>query len=253
MVKEEKVKEVEELKKLIESYPVIGILDMFKLPSKQLQEIRKKIRGKALIKMTKKSLLKLAIKNSSKQKIQELEKMIPQQPAIVLTELEPFKFYLMISRMKSPTVAREGDVATNDILVSAGPTSLLPGPVISELTKVGIPVGVEEGKIAVKKDTVVAKKGEKISKQLAAALRKLNIEPMEVGLNIVSIYENGVIYGKDVLELVNFFPEKLKEAFNKALSLSVAIAYPTKHNIKFLLTKAFNNAKIIKDKIGGMS
>lgn len=253
MVREEKVKEVEELKKMIDSYPVIGILNMFKLPSRQLQEIQKKIRGKALIKITKKSLLKLAMKNSAKEKMQELEKEIPQQPAIFLTESDPFKFYSMIDKMKSPAAAKEGDVAPSDILVSAGPTSLLPGPAISELTKAGIPAGVEEGKIAVKKDTIVVRKGEKISKQLAAALRKLNIEPMEVGLNIVAIYDKGMIYGKEALNLVNVFPEKMKEGFNQALNLSVAVCYSTKDNIKFLLAKAFNSAKAIESKVGGMS
>jgi large subunit ribosomal protein L10 len=253
MAREEKVKEVEELKKMIDSYPVIGILDMFKLPSRQLQEIQKKIRGKALIRMTKKSLLKLAMKNSVKQKMGELEKAIPQHPAIVFTELEPFRFYLTIYKMKSAAAAKDGDIAPNDILVSAGPTSLLPGPAISELTKAGIPAGVEEGKIAVKKDTVVARRGERISKELAAALRKLNIEPIEVGLNIVAIYDRGMIYGKEALDFVNVFSEKLKEGFSQALNLSVAVSYPTKDNIKFLLAKAFNSAKALENKIGGTS
>lgn len=253
MVKEEKLKQVEELKKMIDAYPIICILDMFKLPSKQLQEIQKKIRGKAMIKMTKKSLLKLAIKGSSRQKIQELEKSIPQQPAMIFTELEPFRFYSMIDKMRSAAAAKEGDTAPSDILVTAGPTNLLPGPAISELTRVGIPAGVEEGKIAVKKDVVVAKKGDKISSHLASALRKLNIEPMEIGLNIVAIYDNGMIYGKDALSFVNVFPEKLKEGFNYALNLSVSISYPTKDNIKFLLAKAFNSAKVLESKIGGMS
>ena len=171
MPKEKKVKEVEEIKKMIDVYPVIGILDMFKLPTKPLQDVQKKLRGKILIRMMKKSLLKLAIKNSSKQKIQELENVIPQQPAVIFTELEPFKFYSTVDKMKSPASAKEGDVAPGDILVSAGPTSLLPGPAISELAKAGIPAGVEEGKIAVKRDTVVAKKGQVISKDLAGALR----------------------------------------------------------------------------------
>jgi large subunit ribosomal protein L10 len=100
---------------------------------------------------------------------------------------------------------------------------------------------------------VVAKKGDKISKQLAAALRKLNIEPIEVGLNIVAIHYNGMIYKKDALEFVNVFPIKLAEAFNQALNLSVAICYPTKENIKYLLAKAYRIASSLKNKIGGMS
>ena len=249
MVKEEKLKAVEELKKQIEQSSVVGILDMFKLPSRQFQEIQKKVRGKATIRMTKKTILKFAIKGSSKPGMQELEKIIPQQPAVVFTEEELFKFYLLISKMRSPTSAKEGDIAPEDILVSAGPTNLLPGPAISELTRAGIPAGVEEGKIAVKKDTVAAKKGDKISKQLAAALRKLNIEPIEVGLNIVAIHYNGMIYKKDALEFVNVFPSKMVEAFNQALNLSVAICYPTKENIKYLLAKAYRIASSLKNKL----
>lgn len=252
MVKEEKLAKAEELKKTIEQYPVIGLVDMFKLPSRQLQEIKKKIRGKGTIKMTKKSLLEVAINNSSKQNVKDLISLIPQQPALILAQADPFKFYSMIEKMKSRTFAKEGDVTVTDIHVSAGPTSLLPGPAISELSKAGIPAGVEEGKIAIKKDVTVAKKGDVVSKALAAALRKLGIETMEIGLKIVAIYDNGTIYKIDVLSLVNIYPEKLKEAYNSAMNLSVSISYPTKENIKFLLAKAFNSANGLKSKVGGV-
>jgi len=253
MVREEKIAEAEELKKIIEQYPVIGLVDMFKLPSKQLQEIKRKIRGKGIIKMTKKSLLETAIKNSSKQNIKELVDIIPQQPAIILTQTDPFKFYSMVEKLRSSTFAKEGDIAQTEIKVSAGPTSLLPGPAISELTRAGISAGVEEGKIAIKKDVTVAKKSDVISKQLAAALRKLGIEAMEVGLKIVAIYDNGTIYKMDVLSLVNAYPGKLKEAFSNTMNLSINISYPTKENIKFLLAKAFNSANALKSKFGGVS
>ncbi|HKZ45400.1 MAG TPA: 50S ribosomal protein L10 [archaeon] len=253
MVKEEKVARAEELKSIIEKYPVIGLVDMFKLPSRQLQEIKKNIRGKGTIKMTKKALLMIAIGHSSKPNIKELVDLIPQQPALILAQADPFKFYSMVGKLKSRTFAKEGDVTMVDIHVSAGPTSLLPGPAISELSKAGIPAGVEEGKIAIKKDVTVAKKGDIVSKPLAAALRKLGIETMEVGLKIVAIYDNGTLYKMDVLSLVNVYPEKLKEAYNSAMNLSVSISYPTKENIKFLLAKAFNSANGLKSKVGGVS
>jgi len=255
MVSEEKKQEVEKLKKLVESYSAVVVLDMHKLPSKQLQQIQKKVRGKAVMKMTKKSVLNLAIKNSSLQNREELLKVVPQQPAIILTNEDPFKFYISVDKMKSAAPAKAGDIAPNDITVTAGPTNLMPGPAISELSKVGIAAGVEDGKIAVKKDAVVARKGDKISSTLASALRKLNIEPMMVGLNIVGIYQNGMIYSKEALEFANTFADRLKEAFSNALSLSVAVCYPTKENIKYLLAKAYNIAsafeKRFEEKIGG--
>jgi large subunit ribosomal protein L10 len=253
LTKEEKIKAVEELKKEIDQSEVVGILDMFKLPSRQFQQIQKKIRGKTKIRVVKKSILMFAIKASEKPGIKSLEQIVPQQPAIFFTGQEPFKFYFLIDKMKSPVAAKEGDVAPNDILVNAGPTNLLPGPAISELTRAGIPAGVEEGKIAVKKDVVVAKKGDKISKMLAAALRKLKIEPVEVGLNVVAICHNGMIYKKEALDFVNVFPSKLIEAFNQALNLSVAISYPTKENIGHLLAKGYRIASGLKNKIGGLN
>lgn len=249
MVREEKITATKKMKELVENSQVIGILDMHKLPSRQFQQIKKKMRDIATIKMAKKSLIRIAIKSANKENINELEKLIPTQPAIILTKSEPFKFYMEVSKLKSQTFAKEGDIAPNDIKISAGPTSLLPGPAITELTKAGIPAGVEEGKIAIKKDVVVVKKGGKISKDLSMALKKLGIETVEIGLNIVAIYD-GKVYTKDVLELVNTYSGKINEAYNQALNLSVFICYPTKENIQQLLAKAFNAAKSIEN-LGG--
>jgi large subunit ribosomal protein L10 len=252
VVKEEKLKAVEKLKKEIEDSSVIGIVNLLKLPSRQLQQIKKKIKGQVVLRVVKKSTLQFAIKAANKKNKEELEKNIPQQPALALTNLDPFKFYVMIDKLKSPAAAKEGDITPADIQVSAGPTNLLPGPAISELTKAGIPAGVEEGKIAVKKDVVVAKKGDVVSKNLANALKKLGIEPILIGLNIVAIYQDGTIYKKDALSLVSIYPDMLKDAFNKALNLSVSICYPTKENVKYLLAKAVNTAKALESKFGGV-
>jgi large subunit ribosomal protein L10 len=252
MGKEEKAVEVEQLRKTVDEYPVIGIIDMFKLPSRPLQNVKKKLKEDGIIKITKKTILVRALQNSKKEGMQKLIENVPQQPAIFLTKLEPFKAYALVNKVKTLAAAKEGDIAPDDIKVSAGPTNLLPGPAISELTKVGIPAGVEEGKIAIKKDVVVVKKGSLISKQLASALKKLNVEPMQIGVNIVSLFENGMIYGKDALSLVGEgYINKLKEAFNNALNLSVSISYPTKQNIGFLLAKAAVEAKTIEKLTNG--
>lgn len=254
MVKESKTKAVEELKQLIEKYPVVGFIDMHKMPSRQMQQIKKQLQERMSMTMVKKSILLYAIKGANKEKITELEKNIPTQPAIFFTTEDPFKIYLGIDKLKSPTSAKEGDVAEDEILVSAGPTSLMPGPVISEFAKAKIPAGVEEGKIAIKKDTVVAKKGNVISKDLANILRKLKIEPIKIGLTVVAIYDKGMIYTRDSLSLVGEgYLNKIKEAFNNALNLSVSIGYPTKDNVQHLLAKAYREAKAIESKIGGAS
>jgi large subunit ribosomal protein L10 len=249
--REEKMRAIEELRKMIDEFSVVGIVDMGKLPSRQLQEIRKKTRNDSIIKSVRKTVLAFAIQQSKKENIRELEKIIPRLPGIVFTKKDAFKFYSFIDSLKFPTFAKENDTAPDDVKISAGPTSLTAGPIIGELTKAGIPVGVEEGRVVVKKDVTVVKKGEKISKELSNALRKLDIRPILVGLNVVGLYEDGKLYTKGVLDLVKIFPGELGIAHRNALNLSVFISYPTKDNIKFLLAKAFNSAKAIESKIGG--
>ncbi|MFH8119436.1 MAG: 50S ribosomal protein L10 [Candidatus Aenigmatarchaeota archaeon] len=251
LIREEKVKKVEEIKKLIEEFPVVGIADVYKFPSKELQELRKKIRDVGMIKFVKKSVLLRAIKESKKEKISELGRMIPNNPILILCREGAFKFYSLLSSLKFNTYAKESDTAPNDVIVKAGKTNLMPGPVISELSKAGIVVGVEEGRIVIKKDVVLVKKGEKISKEVANALRKLEIKPISIGLNVVCFYENGNVYPKEILELVEVYKQQIPIAHQHATNLSLNIFYPTKHTIKLLLIKAFNNATMIK-RMGGV-
>jgi len=237
------------LRQEIEKSPVIALVDMHKMPSKQLQEIRKALREKAKIKMIKKSILKFALEKVENEKIKELEKYVPTQPALVFTNIEAFKFYNLVEDLRFKTFAKSGDIATEDIWISAGPTQLMAGPVISELQQAGVPASIESGRIKIRKDVCIVKKGEEISELKAGVLRKLKIEPMEVVLNVVAVYDNGNIYTKEALELTKTFPEMLVKAFNNALNLSVFIEFPTKQNIKYLLIKAVRAANAIKSLI----
>jgi large subunit ribosomal protein L10 len=73
---------------------------------------------------------------------------------------------------------------------------------------------------------------------------------MQIGLNIVAIYQNGMIYGKEALSLVGEgYLNKVREAFTQALNLSVSIGYPTKTNISYLLAKAKLHADALASKI----
>ena len=59
-VAEWKKEEVKELKGIIDQFDVIGIVDLMNIPAKQLQEMRKSLKDKAVIRMSKKNLIDLA-------------------------------------------------------------------------------------------------------------------------------------------------------------------------------------------------
>ena len=53
MVKEWKIKAVEELKELISKYPVVGLVSLYKIPSAAFQKIKYELADKAKIKVAK--------------------------------------------------------------------------------------------------------------------------------------------------------------------------------------------------------
>ena len=251
MVSEKKIQTVKDVKEQLKEYPVIGILDMFKLPGRQLHEIKEKLRNDAKIRMVKKRLIRLILRDSELKNISNLDKYVQGEPALIFSKINPFRLARVIEKSKSESPAKPGDIAPTDIIVKAGPTSLPPGPVIGELQRVKIPASVEGEKITIKQDTVVAKEGDVIDKGLADVLSKLGIRPMEIGLNLLAAWEDGLVYSKETL----FVPEdeyinQIKRACSDAFNLSVNINYFTSVNIKILLSKAYNEARSLSESAG---
>ncbi|ADG13667.1 50S ribosomal protein L10 [Methanocaldococcus infernus] len=245
-----KIEEVKTLKGLIKSKPVVAIVDMMDVPAPQLQEIRDKIRDKVKLRMSRNTLIKRAIKEAAEElnnpKLAELANYVERGAAILVTDMNPFRLYKILEENKSPAPVKAGQVAPCDIKVEKGSTGMPPGPFLSELKRVGIPAAIEKGKIAIKEDKVVVKKGEVVSQDLANVLNKLGIKPIKVGLNILAVYEDGIIYTPDTLKIDE---EKLKEdiqrAFQNAMNLAFNIAYPAKEVLPLLIQKAFINAKAL--------
>jgi large subunit ribosomal protein L10 len=248
MVSEKKIQTVKEVKELIKKYPVVGVLDMHKTGGRQLHEIRESLRGKAVIKTVKKNLIKIIFKDAGI----DMESCIRNEPALLLSAESPFRVARLIDANKSVGSAKPGDVAKKDIVIKPGPTPLGPGPAIGELQKVGLIVGVEGGKIAVKREKVVAKAGDVITPEVASVLGKLNIQPMEISLNLVAAWEKGMVYKKDVLFVpMEEYIGNIKAAYRNALSLSLKTGFYTKENIKMFVGKAWREMKALSGRVKG--
>jgi large subunit ribosomal protein L10 len=240
MVSQKKTQMLKEISGMLKQHPVIGILDMHKLPGRQLHDIRNKLRGEATIRMAKKRIIDIALKESN---LTELGPYLTGEPALLFSSSNPFKLAQKIMASTSKAAAKEGDIAPRNIEIKAGPTPLSAGPVIGELQRLKIPCAVEHEKIAVKQDKVVAKAGEVITKPMAEVLAKLGIEPMEIKLNLVAAWEKGSIYTKDILFVTQEeYITQIRESVQKAFNLSLSINYFTKETIPLLLSKAHREA-----------
>lgn len=248
-VSELKKQEVNNIMHLIKEYPSFGIIDITNLPSNKLQTIRHKIKKDILIRTSKKRLIKIAL-NNSKDHVKNSEKLLPVldnvMPALVFTTLNPFRLANLLNKNKSSAPARPGQLAPKDIIVLAGPTNFTPGPIIGELGAVGIKTMIQEGKIAVKEDSIIAHEGQEISQKASEIMAKLGIEPMEIGINLVAMYEHGNIYMKDVLSVTEeMYVEMIKEAYQNTFNLAVYISYMAKDTIMPMIKKAYISSKSV--------
>jgi large subunit ribosomal protein L10 len=245
-VPEFKVKLVNDLAQLMDSYNIIGIVNMENLPAKQLRNMRAQLRGKVVLLMSKKRLIRLAIEKSKKQNIKELEKYVKGMPALLFTNDNPFALFKLLKKNKSKAPIKAGQKAPRDITVHAGATNFAPGPIIGELGSLKIKAGIEGGKVAIKEDKIVAKEGDLVDAKLAGLLTRLAIEPMEIGLNLVAVFENGEILTSSTLDIdEDAFMASIVQAASEAFNLAIFAAIPLKDTINALLSKAHAEAKAV--------
>ncbi len=245
-----KEKQVKELAEKIKKSRTLMIVSVKSLPSKQFQEIKKSIRQHAYIRVAKKNIMLRAIKEVGKESIFPLNNHIKENCAFAISEVEGFELAGIFLSKKTPVFAKAGQIAPNDIEVKDGPTSLVPGPAISELGALGIQISVEGGKIAIKKAKIIVKAGEPITADVCALLQKLSIQPFSIGLKPVAIYD---VKTEKIYSEIKIDPEEsskeLIAAARKSLGFAQKIGYFCKETILYFLARANMETKALDTKI----
>ncbi|MBS7633171.1 50S ribosomal protein L10 [Candidatus Bathyarchaeota archaeon] len=241
---QEKNSEVEEIAKLVTQHKVIGIASLQKVRATQLQAFKKNLTGKVYMRVVKNTLMKKALENcKEKPGLEKLKEHLEGSNIFLLTNLNPFELALILEKGKVKTTAKAGDIAAFDVIVPAGNTGQPPGPIISQLNAVGLPTRIESGSVWVSKDTLVAKKGDVINERLASVLSKLGIKPVESGLSMRLVYDDGLLISQNQLQVdIAGTRKNIEEAHAEAFALSLAVAYPTPENTSTLIQIAFQEA-----------
>jgi len=240
----EKAREVEEIQGLLEKYKTIGVAGLQKVRAAQLQELKKKLRGIAHLRVIKNTLMRRAVaKCKSKDGIENLEGQITGSNILLFTDLNPFKLVILLQKSRVQITAKAGDIASWDVVVPSGNTGLPPGPIISQLGGVGLPTRIESGSVWINRDTLVVKQGEVIDARLASVLSKLGIRPVEAGLIMKAVYDDGLIITEEQLRIdLDEIQRNIQEAGVYAFNLSLNAAYPVPETIELLVQTAFQQA-----------
>lgn len=251
-VSKEKEENVVYLQSLFEKYPIFAIADLKGLKASQLQVLKKKFKDEIEIHIAKNTIVKRALANLGR-KYKDLEAItayLEGPNAFIFSNKNPFYMYLMFEKNKVASAASPGDTAPSDITVTAGNTGMQPGPILSKFGASKIQTKIQDGTVWIAKDTVVVKKGDAISADLADLMAKLGLKPLLVGIKLRMGYDGGVING-DVLAInLDEYKANVTAAVHEAFNLSVNAVYPVKETAPLLIAKAYLEAKSVAVKSG---
>jgi large subunit ribosomal protein LP0 len=154
-------------------------------------------------------------------------------------DLKDIREKILVNRVAAP--ARAGAIAPGDVYVPAGNTGMEPGKT-SFFQALGVPTKIARGTIEITTDLKLVEAGTKVGASEATLLNMLNISPFTYGMGISQIYDQGNVFGPEVLDIEE---SQLLKAFNSAVNtiatISLAINFPTLPSVIHSVVNSYKN------------
>ncbi|MGC8647777.1 MAG: 50S ribosomal protein L10 [Candidatus Micrarchaeia archaeon] len=241
LTKDQKIRFVEDAKKMIQSYSTIGVVELNSIPDRLLQSVRNSMSNEAKLIIGRKSLLGRILDANDSTKM--LAQHLSGTSAIILSNDDPFELYQKFKAKSIKLEAKPGQVANSDIEIKSGETTLQPGQAVTDLKSAGIDVQIQKGKVVISKDKILVKKGETVELSVAKALHLLGVMPFTAVMAPKVLLSNGVIFSSEVLGRTKEQTIlEIGDAFSKALALSLELGIVNSYTIERLIGKAYRIA-----------
>lgn len=249
---EKKVNYFARMTDLLKQYRRLIFVNVDNVQSQQMHNIRKGLRGKGEVLMGKNTLMRKVITaRATSEGASEVDQALYQKVVtdkslvgnlgIIFTneDFDIVKNVIKANRIQAP--ARVGAVSPMDVVIPAGNTGLEPGAT-SFFQALQINTKIVKGAVEIVTEKKVLTAGDKVDNSTAVLLQKLNIKPFFYGLDIKFIFDNGTVFGPEILELTDdFFRGNVQTAISNIASLSLELGVPTEASLPHLVTLAFKN------------
>lgn len=243
---QKKTRMYQQLQELPKKYRVTALVRMEKVRSSQLLPLRKKFLGEVEVVSIKDQVAKKAFATLNIPGISGLIESVTGQCVLMFTNMSPFKLNVLLGKNKVMMYARGGDIASVDVVVPAKNTGIAPGPMLTEFKEAGIATKIDQGTIWIQKDSTPVKKGGAVPAKLATLLQKLDIKTVEAGIALETAIEEGKQFKREELVIdLDKYREMFARAHQEAVSLSIEAAYITEDNIKLILSKVAQGARSV--------
>jgi large subunit ribosomal protein LP0 len=231
------------MKAFLSEYSKCFVVQVDNVGSKQLQQTRGALRGKAEILMGKNTMMRKIIREFVEENpecnVAVLEECCRGNVGFVFCTGSLGEVRETLESNTRPAPAKVGSIAPTKVVVPSGPTGCDPGQT-AFFQSLQISTKITRGQIEMVNDTELIEAGEKVTASQAALLQKLNIEPFSYGMVLLQVYDNGSLFDAKVLDITD---DVLKTKFAKALgalaSLSLLLGYPTQASVPHSIVNAY--------------
>ena len=239
--KDKKVNYLAKIKKYFNDYNQIVVVKVDNVGSAQFQIIRKELRGQCEFVMGKNTLIRRAIKDEleAKPELENLLEHIKGNVGFIFTNGDLHELKAKLDELKAPSPAKAGVIAPNDVIVPAGDTGMDPTQT-SFVQALNIASKINKGQIQIISDFLLVKKGEKVGVSQAVLLQKLKINPFRYGAVVQAVYDNGIVYGAEALEMTDAdIIKEFQEGVAAVAAISMEADIPTAAACPHLMMNAF--------------
>jgi large subunit ribosomal protein LP0 len=234
----------EELEQHFDNYSRLFMVTVDNVGSNQLHEIRKNLRGKALIYCGKNTQIRRVLRKleeAGRPELEQIRQKCKLNIALVFTNESLSDIKTLIEENKMPAAAKAGAIAQVDVVIEKGITSLEPS-MTSFLQALNIGTKITKGAIEIINDVHLLHAGLKVDASQAALLQKMDMFPFAYGLVVQYVYDNGSLFEPSVLDITDAqIMGSFQFGVKQVAALSIMTGQPTLVSVPYSILLAFRN------------
>jgi len=233
----------QELEDLFDTYSKLFVVQVDNVTSNQLHEIRKSMRGKAVIYCGKNTQMRRVIRKleEARPELEKVRQACKLNVALVFTNDNLAEVRTEIMANKQASAAKAGAIAQCGVVIPKGITQLEPS-MTSFLQALNIGSKITKGSIEIINDINLFEAGDKVDPSQAALLQKMDIMPFAYGLVPIAVFDGNSLFSPEVLDISD---DMIIGAFSRAVketaALSLELDRPTVASVPYAIMLSFMN------------
>merc|ERR1719463_701348 len=185
--------------------PKALIVNIDHVASKQMQDIRIELRGKAVVLMGKNTMIRKALQIGHEQHpdagLDNLRAQIKGNIGFIFaTNCTLDDIREVLGKFKLQSAAKAGQVSMVNVEIPGGPTGMDPSQT-SFFQTLNIATKIVKGQIELISAFQILKEGEKVTASAAQLLTKLSIKPFNYKMEVEMVFQNGSVFPAAVLDI----------------------------------------------------